>query len=53
MHPQPLTDQPRGDRVEHLAQDEGARTGDVDMDFLVIGELLPTPLPWAWISESM
>src|SRR6202453_5472517 len=39
MHPQPLADQSRGNRVEHLAQDEGAGTGDVDMDLLVVGGL--------------
>src|SRR6202020_2723006 len=39
MHPQPLADQPGGNRIEHLAQDEGAGTGDVDMDLLVVGGL--------------
>src|SRR5277367_5115884 len=39
MHPQPLADQSRGNRVKHLAQDEGAGTGDVDMDLLVVGGL--------------
>ena len=39
MHPQPLADQSRGNRVEHLAQDEGAGAGDVDMDLLVVGGL--------------
>src|SRR5271163_227547 len=39
MHPQPLADQSRGNRVEHFAQDEGAGAGDVDMDLLVVGGL--------------
>src|SRR5271156_1958048 len=39
MHAQPLADQSRGNRVEHLAQDESAGTGDVDMDLLVVGGL--------------
>src|SRR5277367_2202307 len=39
MHPQPLANQSRGNRVEHLAQDEGAGAGDVDMDLLVVGGL--------------
>src|SRR5271163_3779714 len=39
MHPQPLADQSRGNRVKHLAQDEGAGAGDVDMDLLVVGGL--------------
>ena len=37
MHAQPLADQPRGDRIEHLAQGEGAGAGDVDVDLLVVG----------------
>src|SRR5271156_5660709 len=39
MHPQPLADQSRGNRIEHFAQDEGAGAGDVDMDLLVVGGL--------------
>src|SRR5271166_2414401 len=38
-HPQPMADQSRGDRVEHLAQREGAGTGDVDIDLLTVGGL--------------
>jgi ABC-type sugar transport system ATPase subunit len=37
MHPQPLADQSRGNRVEHFAQREGAGAGDVDADLLVVG----------------
>ncbi len=32
-------DQPRGDRIEHLAQREGAGTRDVDEDLLVVRRL--------------
>ena len=39
MDPQPLADQSRGDRIEHLAQREGAGAGDVDIDLLVVGGL--------------
>ena len=39
MHPQPLADQSGGNRVEHLAQDEGAGARDVDMDLLVVSGL--------------
>ena len=38
-HPQPVADQARGNRVEHLAQREGAGAGDVDVDLLVVGGL--------------
>src|SRR5271166_4008524 len=38
-HPQPMADQSRGNRVEHLAQREGAGAGDVDVDLLVVGGL--------------
>ena len=38
-HPQPMADQSRGNRVEHLAQREGAGAGDVDVDLLIVGAL--------------
>ena len=34
-----MADQSRGNRVEHLAQREGAGAGDVDVDLLVVGGL--------------
>ena len=37
--PQPMADQSRGNRVEHLAQREGAGAGDIDVDLLVVGGL--------------
>ena len=36
-HAQTVSDQPRGNRVKHLAQDEGAGGRDVDVDLLVVG----------------
>ena len=39
VDPQPLADQSRGNRVEHLAQREGAEAGDVDVDLLVVYRL--------------
>ena len=38
-HPQPMADQSRGNRVEHLAQREGAGAGYVDVDLLIVGGL--------------
>ena len=38
-HPQPMADQSRGNRVEHLAQREGAGGRDIDVDLLVVGGL--------------
>lgn len=38
-HAQAVPDQPGGDRVEHLAQREGARCRDIDVDLLVVGGL--------------
>ena len=37
--PQPMADQSRGNRGEHLAQREGAGAGDVDVDLLIVGGL--------------
>ena len=38
-HPQPMADQSRGNRVEHLAQREGAGGRDIDVDLLIVGGL--------------
>ena len=38
-HAQPMTDQPGGNRVKHLAQREGAGGRDVDVDLLIVGGL--------------
>jgi hypothetical protein len=44
-HAQPVTDQPGGNRVKHLAQREGAGCRDIDVDLLIVGGLADRQLP--------